>query len=89
MLTNQKTLHSYVRGRPVLRYSDLNERVIKWIINKRKEGACIGGNDIQVFALTVANEIGGETQESFRASNEWLCSLLKRNRLILRYVIII
>ena len=66
-------------------FPDLEKRLMEWFKEKRKEGGCISGKEIQRQALKIFETTSHNNLE-FGASNGWLENFIDRHDLALRRI---
>jgi transposase-like protein len=72
-------------GRPA-KYTELEEQLHSWILEKNAKGFCVKDHYIQQKALNLFNELHTDVQaeEEFKASTAWLSNFKYRKRLVSR-----
>lgn len=73
-------IKGYKRIRPT-RSNELEQKILDFMATSKNNRQKLSGNTIKVVALDLAAKLG---VQSFAASNGWLCSFLKRNKLLMK-----
>ena len=67
------------------KYPELESELKNWIVEQRIAGSCLDGFRIVAKAMQLATI---HSLDTFRGSRGWLYNFLKRNKLVLRYILI-
>lgn len=67
-------------------YADMEEELLAWITETRKDGILVHGKAIQAQAKEITRSFYGEDFDDFKASRGWLSRFLRRSKLVSRRV---